>query len=183
MTTKDMHLQFAIEEMNVLRPLGLGAYLANDWYGYLPGATEQQIWDHNRGCWAGLRLTLAGLVTFEYQGFVVCVADVTDVDVIGAFDGDDLPAARKYVGRRVMQGRVLLGHPWVGTSCVHTGNQQPFTWQTDPTDGALGTTRTKTSDAMGTRRRRTPPVADPPTVSEPCGLPILHAHRMCECCD
>jgi len=183
MTTAFRHLQFALEEMNIPRPLGLGAYLANDWYGYMTGATEQELWEHNRGCWAGLRIALEGLVTFEYQGFVVCVADVAGVDVIEQFPGDDLPAARKYVGRRVMQGRALVGHPWVGTPCTHTGNQQPFTWQPDSTEGPVGATRTRSSLARDSSGRRTIAPAVAAEGAEPCGLPMLHARRLCGCFD
>ena len=82
--------------------------LQRSWWGYRPGLSAAQIFEHNRGMWylAADRAGSERWLTFSFAGKVVAVAEIDGVETLPWLTDD--PRRPK----QVISGRALApGHP------------------------------------------------------------------------
>lgn len=82
--------------------------LPRDWWGYDPGATPEQLWNHNRGIWAlsGSRIASERWAALNYKGRIVLVAELHGPDHEIFVDN------RTGASKKALIGCVLpAGHP------------------------------------------------------------------------
>ena len=79
------------------------------WRGYDPRRSDAELWDANRGLWKvdPARARSCEYAAFQHGGSVVMVAEIAGVERV--------PDGGGYAGRSRFIGRVVEGHPLVGT--------------------------------------------------------------------
>lgn len=104
------------------------------WVGYDTHLTDEDLWAANRGMWIlGPRAQRESYVTFSYDGKVVLVAEIDDIETLPWPDPNDPRGRAKQaiIGRVLTSGEVY--EHFIGRQ-VNAAGRNPVSYQPDPGD-------------------------------------------------
>lgn len=104
--------------------------MQREWVGYAHSLSDDAVFEQNRGIWRlGPRAERERWATFSYEGKIVVVAEITDIEAL------PWPIPQKRHEKKAIVGRVLRDdHPvrrhFLGL--LVDGHRNPFTYLDDP---------------------------------------------------